>query len=342
MGKRGTECVARDTQAASAGLHASARRDASVGALTLFLGVALFALQAGLLLPKLQSRWGQLSEVMRAPGVAAAHANDSWDTAWARTLSLGQGQAFADWLFVRALIEDAPSRPLKPGERSRASVWLDLASRLDPGYFEMHQNGALYLSVALRDTDGGLALVSRANEWRKTQLSSWPEAFQEKEWKGAWSLPVIQAYLYLFEKENLVEAGKAYQEAAAHPKAPAYLRSLGHRFDSPGGIYEAGARILGFMIPAAKPGAPREALIRKRAMLMVHAQLWQLNQDFSGYLKQGRVAQTPHARQRAWEKFRERLAPKDALGGQWTFHAESGQVGTTTRLEKVFGVGEGN
>ncbi len=76
MGTLRAERVAKDT------VKSVLRREASVGALTLFLGVALFALQAGLLLPKLQSRWGQLSEVMRAPGVAAAHANDSWDTAW--------------------------------------------------------------------------------------------------------------------------------------------------------------------------------------------------------------------------------------------------------------------
>jgi hypothetical protein len=336
MGTLRAERVAKDT--VRTGIH----REASVGTLTLILGAALFALQAGVLLPKLQNRWGQSSAALHAPVAANAHAKDVWDSAWARTLSLGQGQAFADWLFVRALLEDASSRPLKPGERSRASVWLDLASRLDPAYFEMHQNGALYLSVALRDTDGGLALVSRANEWRKSHLSSWPVSFQETEWKSAWSLPVIQAYLYLFEKENLVEAGKAYQEAAAHPKAPAYLKSLGHRFDSPGGIYEAGARILGFMIPAAAPGAPREALIRKRAMLIVHSQLWQINQDFTEVLKKGRVARNAQARQRAWEKFRERLAPSDALGGRWAFDAETGQVGTTTQLERVFGVGEGN
>ena len=336
MGTLRVERVAKDTGATSA------RREASVGMLTLVLGLGLFALQAGVLLPKLQNRWGQSSAALHAPVAANAHAKDAWDSAWARTLSLGQGQAFADWLFVRALIEEAPSRPLKPGEKSRASIWLDLASRLDPAYFEMHQNGALYLSVALRDTDGGLALVSRANEWRKSHLSSWPKAFQETEWKGAWSLPVIQAYLYLFEKENLVEAGKAYQEAAAHPKAPAYLKSLGHRFDSPGGIYEAGARILGFMIPAAAPGAAREALLRKRAMLIVHSQLWQIDQDFSAYLKKTRSAQTPQARQRAWEKFQAGLAPSDALGGRWTFDAKTGQVGTTTQLEKAFGVGEGN
>ena len=336
MGTLRAERVAKDT------LPASTRREASVGTLTLTLGLGLFALQAGVLLPKLQNRWGQSGAALHAPMAANAHAKDAWDSAWARTLSLGQGQAFADWLFVRALIEDAPSRPLKAGERSRASIWLDLASRLDPAYFEMHQNGALYLSVALRDTDGGLALVSRANEWRKSHLSFWPKAFQETEWKGAWSLPVIQAYLYLFEKENLVEAGKAYQEAAAHPKAPAYLKSLGHRFDSPGGIYEAGARILGFMIPAAAPGAPREALLRKRAMLIVHSQLWQIDQDFSAYLQRTRVARNPQARQRAWENFRARLAPTDALGGRWAFDAKTGQVGTTTQLEKVFGVGEGN
>ena len=336
MGTLRAERVAKDTG------QASVRREASVGTLTLAFGLGLFALQAGVLLPKLQRLWGSAGEAPHAPAPARASEKDAWDPAWVRTLSLGQGQAFADWLFVRALIEDAPSLPLKAGERSRASIWLDLASRLDPAYFEMHQNGALYLSVALHDTDGGLALVSRANEWRKSQLPSWPVSFQETEWKGAWSLPVIQAYLYLFEKENLVEAGKAYQEAAAHPKAPAYLKSLGHRFDSPGGIYEAGARILGFMIPAAAPGAPREVLIRKRAMLIVHNQLWQINQDFSAYLQKTRVAPTPQARQRAWENFRARLAPTDALGGRWTFDAKTGQVGTTTKLEKVFGVGEGN
>jgi hypothetical protein len=336
MGTLRAERVAKDT------VKSVLRREASVGALTLALGVGLFAFQAGVLLPNLQRLWGNAGEALHAPASALSSEKDAWSPAWARTLGLGQGQAFADWLFVRALIEDAPSRPLKAGEKSRASLWLDLASRLDPAYFELHQNGALYLSVALRDTDGGLALVSRANEWRKTQLPSWPVSFQETEWRSAWSLPVIQAYLYLFEKENLVEAGKAYQEAASHPKAPLYLKSLGHRFDSPGGIYEAGVRILGFMIPAAAPGAPRETLIRKRAMLIVHSQLWQIDQDFSAYLQKTRVARNPQARQTAWEKFRERLAPSDALGGQWHFDAKTGQVGTTTKLEKVFGVGEGN
>jgi hypothetical protein len=77
-------------------------------------------------------------------------------------------------------------------------------------------------------------------------------------------------------------------------------------------------------------------------MLIVHSQLWQIDQDFSAYLKETRSAQSPQARQRAWENFRARLAPSDALGGRWAFDAETGQVGTTTQLEKVFGVGEGN
>ena len=94
--------------------------------------------------------------------------------------------------------------------------------------------------------------------------------------------------------------------------------------------------------PPSQSGAPREALIRKRAMLIVHNQLWQIDQDFSAYLKKMRVAPTPQARQRAWENFRARLAPTDALGGRWTFDAKTGQVGATTKLEKVFGVGEGN
>lgn len=287
---------------------------------------------------------GRVRDLQSGPSAARASRAEERAFRWTpeafRVLTLGHVQSAVDGLLVRAFLED-PAASSASGKFDASAAWLDLASRLDPAFFELHQNGALFLSVVRQDPRGGLALAERANEWRKTVLPGMPASFQERFWKGAWSLPVIIAYLYLFELEDLPRAGAAFREAAELPRAPAYLRPLADRFQQPGGVYEAGLRILGFLIPTTQEGPEREKMVQKRNMLAVHAELWKVNQAFSEYLLARKVRRERGTLERAWTEFRSgaSVPERDPMGGRLDFNPATGRIETTTPLVKVFGVG---
>lgn len=290
-----------------------------------------FLLLAGLL--AFQANLGTRISTLRAAPLPKERRTASlisgWTPAWLRLISLGQSQTAVDYLLIQALL----SREVAPlgSARSDAFGYLDLASNVDPAYFELVQNGAMFLTASVQDSRGAVLLAARGNDWRRKVLPTMPESFRQRFWRNSWSIPLITGYLQLFEFHDLPAAAEAFVQAGSDPLAPGHIKSMAERFRKPGGVYEVGIRVLGFLLPATPEGAPRDKLLRSRAMLMVHFELWRLNQLLQGSSK---------SKERIWRKLldEDRVPRRDSMGGSLFFDPEAGAVRTTTPLEKVFGV----
>jgi hypothetical protein len=306
------------------------------------MAITAAKLVAVVLLLFLQTTLGRMMS-STAPTIVVSPQKNArkWSPEAFRMLAAGHLPTAIDWLLIRVMAEGSAVVKVRPGEHSPAFYDIDLATRLDPAFFDLYRYAANFLSVIQDDNAGALLILERGNEWRKTELPKLPASVRERLWRDEWALPVILAYVQLFELKDLPSAARSFREAGQLPNAPGHIRSLAARLEKPGGLYEVGVRLLGFMIPGAPEGPRRTELVRKRAMLRLQQQLWEANEAFESFLQANRVPRTKLEVTRAWEAFRRsaRVPDMDPFGGQIGLDPATLKIGTTTPLEKVFGVG---
>lgn len=268
-----------------------------------------------------------------------------------RLLSLGQLTAAADWLWLRALQDPAISH-VPRGVRAALFHELDLLTELDPLFFDAYSAGSNLLVIIRDDEEGALALLRKAARVRDETLPSYPPEVRERFWRRAWELPVIEAYIWLFEREDIAKAATRFTEAAAIAGAPEFLHSLAARFARPGGELEVGQRLLNFMMAQSEAvaGEPRSEslrpLLEKRRSLEVIAALRGLNKswkDFLGSCSKRRSGTRGADVQKCWEGFLSSYnsgSDRDPWGGRLALREADGRIVTTTVYRPVFGLSE--
>ncbi len=230
-----------------------------------------------------------------------------------RMMTLGHWTAALDWLMVRFLIEDPAYSHVAPGTHPPSYDTLDLATDLDPAFYDLYTTGANYLSVVRNDAPGALHLLKKAEHFRTLELPSWPHDFREQHWSAEWYVPMLLGYVHLYEMENLPEAAEAFRVAGRLSGAPRYLQDLSQRLAQPGGEYEVGIRLLRFMLISEKNEPTRVILEKKLQSLLVGKYLDNLNRQVGT------------------------LPKTDPWGGK-IFMNEKGRIVSTTAREKVLGL----
>ena len=264
-----------------------------------------------------------------------------------KAFTFGHWTVGVDWLWIRSLQEQELEH-VPRGTHAPVYYAMDLATDLDPAFFEVYWAGTNYLAIVRDDVTGSLNLVEKGIQFIKQDLNNYPESFRENYWEGSWNLYLLLAYLKLFEFNNMLEAANAFQEAASLPGSSKYLTTLARRLRAPGGQYEVGIRLLSFMITGLKDTPAgrqsRKVLERKRSALLVSQYLFLLNENFHSYLQKipgyrSKISLSAREMDRYWHKFvKETNAPmQDPLGGQIKLDA-SGRVESTTPQERVFGL----
>ena len=232
-------------------------------------------------------------------------------------MTFGQLPAAIDWLLIRSLVSDPSTSHVAKGTHPSAFYDLDLATDLDPAFFQVYARGANALAVIRSDGPGAVHLYEKANRFRKDRLPSYPDKFRQGPWRDDWRIPLLQAYVYLFELDDVVSAGKAFQEAAESPAVPRYAKILAKRFAEDDGAYQVGLRLLGFMIKTATDELTQQKLTQRRTHLELQHFLYQVNREFA---KSGRYP------------------ARDPRGGILSLDPANGRIVTTTRYEKVMGL----
>ncbi len=232
-------------------------------------------------------------------------------------MTFGQLPAAIDWLLIRSLVSDSSDKPVAKGTHPPAYYDLDLVTDLDPAFFQVYVLGANALAVIRSDGPGAAHLYEKANRFIKNFLPSYPEAFRRGPWRDDWRIPLLQAYVFLFELDDVVSAGRAFQEAAESPAVPRYAKALAKRFTEDDGAYQVGLRLLGFMIKTSSDEATQKKLGYRRKNLELQHFLYQVNREF---------------------KSSGRYPARDPRGGVLSLDPAIGRVVTTTRYEKVMGL----
>jgi hypothetical protein len=242
------------------------------------------------------------------------------------TLSFGHLPAAVDWLWMRAIFEPAMAHVV-PGTHPRMYYDLDLASDLDPAFYELYFTGGNLLSVVRNDGPGARDLLIKGTAFVRDKLAAYPVAMRRRFWPEPAYLPALLGYVYLFELNDLPGASDAFSESAKQPGAPWYLLKLADRLQKPGGIYEVGTRLLNFMIESQKDPKIRAELEKKRDSVTVLHYLYNVNADWQAFGA------------RDWERFkREKLkSDRDPFGGTLSLSSE-GKITTTTPYSEVFGL----
>jgi len=258
-----------------------------------------------------------------------------WDPRIFKILTFGHLSASVDWLWMRAMADPALAK-VTPGSRAASFTDLELASDLEPAFFVVYTAGVGMLAIVRNDVEGAKKVLEKGEHFRKFDLPNYSKEFQDTYWPNPWRLPLLMAYMNLFEFDDLSSAIRSFQEASEIPGSPPYLDRLVSRLNQPGGTYEVGLRLLNFMIGTSSDDRTKEGLEKKRESLRVAQFLDSVTREFHTYL-QGK--HKGGATRENWEKFLSTTQKPqlDPWGGQLGLD-EKGRVTTTTPREKVFGI----
>ena len=307
--------------------------------LTLSLLIALIAAQIALG-ARLQRMRQEDLRLEREQESATFMRAKKWDPRLFEVLSFGHLPAAIDWMWMR-MLQDSSLEHVKHGFHPQFYYDVDLATDLDPAFFDIYVAGANLLAVVRDDGLGAKLLLEKADRFRKERLQDYPESFREEYWPAEWDVPLLLAYVNLFELKSMPDAATAFTEAAALPGAPAYLHHLAERLGKPGGQYEVGLKLLNFMISTAKDERVRHQMEEQKRFLSLEGYLFKLNYQFDEYLKErnGGIELPPAVLWSRWEEFREekQVPPKDPFGGDIRL-GETGKVESTTPHQPVFGL----
>jgi hypothetical protein len=266
------------------------------------------------------------------------HSVERIDPSLFRSMSFGQLPAAIDWVLLKCL-QDPTIEHVRKGEHLQVYYDFDVLTELDPSFLNVYVLGANLLAVIHDDGVGALALLLKGEKFRLTDLKTYPESFRETYWEYEWQIPLLLAYTYLFEVDDLPKAAAAYEEAAAYPGVPQYIRDLVKEFRSNGGQYKVGLRLLTFMINGQKEIAAREKLLRKKASLEVIQYLFELNSRFDSFIQGKKVPSTASLKFKYWRDFliENNISDIDPWQGVLTLNQE-GKIVTSTEHEKVLGL----
>ncbi|MGZ3698090.1 MAG: hypothetical protein ACXWPM_12125 [Bdellovibrionota bacterium] len=272
-----------------------------------------------------------------------SESSGKWNPRIFQMLTFGHWPAAIDWLWMK-LLQDQSLDHVLPGVHPPAYYDLDLATDLDPAFFDAYVAGGNYLAVIRDDKTGARDLVLKGKKFLLQKLQDYPEEFKYRFWGRGWNLMMLLAYIYLFELNDMPNAAIAFKEAAQLPNAPEYIIHLGQRLERPDGQYEVGIRLLGFMIQASNDNLVKSELEKKRYSLFIAQYLFNLNQAFQNYLNQmpdyrASSKLSSKKMQGFYENFlKTSQTPRtDPFGGSIRL-GEDGRIDSTTERQKVFGL----
>jgi hypothetical protein len=261
---------------------------------------------------------------------------EKWNPILYRTMSFGHLPAAVDWLWMRSL-QDPSYSHVPAGVHPPAFYDLDLATDLDPAYYEAYVDGALHLVVVRDDDRGAETLLLKANEFRTKEMSQYGAEFVSQFWSEHWQVPIILGYVYLLEITDLPKAAEMFLEAGKHDNVPIYVKSIAERLKKPGGIYEVAYRVVNTLIVGTKDDRLKEQFAKKRDSIKVLSFLDTVERSFYAALKSEPASLPKERVQKSWKNFLA-INPHiavDPFGGRLSL-GDDGRVTTTTKYDKVF------
>jgi hypothetical protein len=241
-----------------------------------------------------------------------------WNAQLFKAISFGHLPAAIDWLWIQILLDQNLDH-VRPGQHFPVYYDLDLLTDLDPLFYDAYHAGADILAIIHDDGAGAKSLLLKGMKVLRDDVSQRDDGFKSRFWSHSWGLPMMLAYVDLFELNDLPSASAAFIEAAKIPGVPPYVMKLQSRLEQPGGQYQVGLHLVEFMLLSARGSKNQKAidqLEKQRASLEVGRFLFETNLDYQ---------KSKH------------YPPQDPWGGTLSLDS-NGRVVSSTPHERVFGL----
>jgi hypothetical protein len=188
--------------------------------------MALLALQAGL-----HRKLAASTPKFTIPP-AQAEAGAELNGKLVKGLFLGFSTSAADIALIRALSETELG-PVAKGFHPPSYLAYQLATQLDPSFFEIYWAAGNYLSVVRQDPIGALHFVRRGIDFITHELPQQPSTVRERYWSRAWAIYLIGAYLSFYDFQDIEMGCRMVEDASKIPGSPDYLKGFAQKLRQP-------------------------------------------------------------------------------------------------------------
>lgn len=264
------------------------------------------------------------------------------------TISFGNIPIVVDFLWMKSLQDPtlSPHTIWPEGQHPPVYYDVDLATDLDPAFYEAYYAGANLLSILRNDGRGARDMLLKGEAFQSSDLSGFPALTREINWGQDWQIPLLLAYVYLFDLNDMSNAAHQFEMASASPKSPQYLQHLVQRLRVPGGQYEVGLKLISFLMSMTQDEVILKEYDQKREALFFSQYLYLLNQQFGEFLRhipdyRTSTNITQQRMQSYWRKFlsdNNHAIDRDPWGGQLSWDPAKSKIVSTTPHMAVFGL----
>lgn len=284
-----------------------------------------------------------VSLVIRAESLRKEQSPDSadsvsfrWHPTLYRFLTFGHAPSSVDWLLIRFLV-DSNLTHVKPGEETEVFRILNLATDLDPAFFELYTAGGNFLAVARNDREGSRKILQKGDQFLNGDLKSYPSSFVETVWKDRWRIPFTLGYVYLFEFQDLPNAVRTYAQLQTIPTTPPALRARAERIQTPEGQYSVGLNTLALLKQWHSTDEVMVAeLVLKERMFLFAKDLYFWNRGFVSIRAKNRNRPMSDL----FNEYRQtaKIPETDPFGGKIYLIEATGHIDTETGKVPVLGL----
>jgi hypothetical protein len=259
-----------------------------------------------------------------------------WHPLLFRLLTFGHVPSAVDALLIRFLADDNISH-VKANEVPEIYRILDLATDLDPAFFDLYASGGNFLAVVRNDRASALNLLEKGMRFIKEELPKYPPEFVERHWVQRWRIPFALGYLHLFEFQNMPAAIRAYEEMKEIDTTPAQIRNRADRIRTPEAQFQIGMNTLSLMKGWHKedPEMLKE-IDKKERILLLAKDLYFWNRGFEEYRRSNPRADLLNA----FESFRRiaSMPSRDLFGAEFFVDSKTGRIDSRTEKVPVLGI----
>ena len=258
-----------------------------------------------------------------------------WPKEWAELIAFGHVSTLTDAIMLKAF--QNPDYQQLQGQKHKALFYdLDLATELDPDFYELYLAGGSYLSVINGDIHGARKLLYRGVEQLRQGEKSWSASFKAQFWSQPWRLLVTLAYVELFDFNHLGKSVYYFRKAASYPSAPKFIRSIKRKTQTTEGMYDLGMRLILFLKEVYRDHASHlEKLKTQYLSLLVGRSLYLVNEKWDQY--RGHKKNTGTSIAALWRRFQNQTHLSDPLGGRYYLTPQN-KIKTTTRYQVTPGM----
>ena len=175
---------------------------------------------------------------------------------FARFVSAGFWPAVVDLLWID-LIQEIGGGKYSHETLPRVQGFYDLATDLDPNFYELYEQGGVFFYFYLKNPEASLRMFQKGISVYEHQNP--PRDF----WTHPYSLYIFEAYVYGFEMQDWVHAKEAFLKAAEVPSTPSYLDHMKVWLKEKGSEKVLATKILKILIQNASDPVVKQAYEEK-------------------------------------------------------------------------------